>query len=338
MTSVIGLPFVPEHACAGVRNVVVDGSPNPDTVLTLSHWPGSPTPPGLRADLSAQIVFRALAQPSLFDGIEAVTNNHFDQDGLAGIFALHRPELAAPREAQLVDLARAGDFGTFDNRNSARVAMVIAAFDDDARSPLADELAGLDYPQRCGVLYEWMIPRLPELLDHVETWQPLWVEEDAHLTASLAAIASGSVVIAEEPSLDLAVVRVPNSFISRAASRFTIDQSSPVHPMAVNSSTACTRVATLHGAHYRLELRYETWVRLMSRRVLPRVDLRPLAVELDALEPHGTRWRAAPPSALTPTLETLEGDDSGLTPDVFLAAVRRLLATAPPAWDPSAAT
>ncbi|MBK9970649.1 MAG: hypothetical protein IPP16_07900 [Acidimicrobiaceae bacterium] len=76
------LRFVPEHAIAGIPNVVVDGSPNADTVLTLSHWPGSPTPPELRDDLSAQIAFRALSEPERFAGVEAVTNNHFDQDGI----------------------------------------------------------------------------------------------------------------------------------------------------------------------------------------------------------------------------------------------------------------
>ena len=40
----MALRFVAEHEIAGIPNVVVDGSPNPDTVLTLSHWPGSPTP------------------------------------------------------------------------------------------------------------------------------------------------------------------------------------------------------------------------------------------------------------------------------------------------------
>ena len=79
------LRFVPEPLTTGIPNVVVDGSPNGDTVLTLSHWPGMPTPPELRDDLSAQIAFHALAEPQRFDGVDAVTNNHFDQDGLTSV-------------------------------------------------------------------------------------------------------------------------------------------------------------------------------------------------------------------------------------------------------------
>ena len=73
------LRFVAYDHLGDTPNVVVDGSPTASTRLTLSHWPGSPTPVDLLADLSAQIAFHALDRPaSLFDGIEAVSNNHFD--------------------------------------------------------------------------------------------------------------------------------------------------------------------------------------------------------------------------------------------------------------------
>ncbi|HVM52995.1 MAG TPA: DUF6687 family protein, partial [Acidimicrobiales bacterium] len=44
---------------------------------------------------------------------EVVTNNHFDQDGLAGVFALAEPDVAMRHRALLEDLAAAGDFGTY---------------------------------------------------------------------------------------------------------------------------------------------------------------------------------------------------------------------------------
>ena len=37
-----------------------------------------------------------------------VSNNHFDQDGLVGVFALSSPEEAQARRALLVEVARAG--------------------------------------------------------------------------------------------------------------------------------------------------------------------------------------------------------------------------------------
>lgn len=324
--------YVPEHAIAGIPNVVVDGSPNPDTVLTLSHWPGAPTPPSLRDDLSAQIAFHALAQPHLFDGIDAVTSNHFDQDGAAAMFAILQPDAASERREQLIDVARAGDFGTFASRDMARVAMVLAAADDDELSPLPAVELAMPYPQRCAALYEWALPRLIEMIDHPGRWRDLWADEDDHLGASLDAIAAGKIAITEYPDIDLAVVEVPDSWRSQAAHRFTRGETALVHPMAVNCSTSRLRIAVLHGSEYHLELRYESWVMLMSRAVRPRPDLRLLAEELSADDT--TEWSADAPGELTPRLSA--ADASSLSPSAFVDRVRQFLATSPPAWEPFA--
>ena len=331
-----GLRFVPDHAIADIPNVVVDGAPNAFTRLTLSHWPGAPTPPDLRDDLSAQIAFHALERPDLIEGIAAVTNNHFDQDGLVSAFALLQPELAQPRRAQLVDIARAGDFGTFISHDSARSAMVIAALDDDDRSPLAGHLPG-SYPERCGALYEWTLPRLLEIVDHLNQWQHLWAEEDAHLRASVRAITSDVVHVEEHPDVDLAVFTVPAGWPARATSRFTARRTDNLHPMAVANSTDRLRIAIVQDGRCSVELRYESWVMFMSRRVLPRPDLRLLSEQLDALE-SGTGWQADPPGALTPRLHWTGGAPSELSPALFLETLLEFLRHAEPAWDPISAS
>ena len=117
-------------------NVVVDGSPNAGTVVTLTHWPGIPCPPGTEADLSAQMAFRYLDRGAdLHGAAEVVTNNHFDQDGLVAVYALSRPGDALARRDLLEDLAAAGDFGTFRSRDAARLSMAIDAYADPDRSP-----------------------------------------------------------------------------------------------------------------------------------------------------------------------------------------------------------
>ena len=135
------LRFVPYPDLRATPNVVVDGAAAPSTRLTLSHWPGSPTPPEVRDDLSAQIAFHALERPGWFDGIDVVSNNHFDQDGLASIYTLVDPPAALARRAQVVDVARAGDFGTFANRSAARIAIAIAGYEDPEISPLGTSYA-----------------------------------------------------------------------------------------------------------------------------------------------------------------------------------------------------
>ena len=65
----------------------------------------------------------------------AASNNHFDEDGLIGIFALTRPELGRSM-ARCVEIARAGDFGICRSRNAARIAFVLAAYAEQSSSPL----------------------------------------------------------------------------------------------------------------------------------------------------------------------------------------------------------
>lgn len=329
------LRFVPYHQTSGVANVVVDGSANPDTTLTLSHWPGSPTPLAVRDDLSAQIAFHALDQPHLFDGVGVVTNNHFDQDGLCSAFALTSPQAAVARKDLLIDVASAGDFGTFASRDAARIAFVIAAFENDDRSPLPTEARRGSYEVVCGNLYEEVLPRLPELLADPDRYRKLWETEDAHLDESIAAIESGVVTIEERPDVDLAIVTVPEGWASRSASRFTQRWTEAVHPMAVNNATDRLRILLVHGNRFRLELRYETWVMFTSRPVLARPDLRDLLPRLDELEGAVGRWKADAPSALTPQL-SLRADDSAIPCDRFVSEVRAFLASATPAWDPFA--
>jgi len=334
---VLPLRFVPYQVAAREPNVVVDGSANDATVLTLSHWPGSPTPVEVRDDLSAQIAFHALGLPHLFDGVDVVTNNHFDQDGLCAAYALVDPDAASARRELVIDLASAGDFGTFRSRDAARLAFVVAAYEDAERSPLPPNVLTGSYDDVCGRLYAEVLPRLTQMLDHPERSRALWETEDAHLGASIDAIAHGVVTIAEHPGEDLAVVTVPEDWARRVTSRFTQQWTEAVHPMAVNSATSCVRVLLVQGPRYRLELRYESWVMMTSRRVLPRPDLRDLALRLNDLEPAGATWRGDGPGGLTPHLTLADADgESGLSPAEFTAAVRDFLRTAPSAWDPNA--
>ena len=328
------LRFVPYHQLGDTPNVVVDGGPASSTVFTLSHWPGSPTPVDLREDLSAQIAVRALERPGLLDGIEVVSNNHFDQDGLASVFALVEPELAMARRERIVDVARAGDFATFHDRGSARIAFALASCADPERSPLDAAVFAGDYDEQCGRMYEELLPRFAALLDDPSSTRALWEAEDAHLAESLLAIAGGSVVIEDIAAVDLAVVTVPTAWADRVTSRFTIGRTEAVHPAAINQSTSCLRLLVVHDHHYRVELRYESWVMFQSRPVLARPDLRVLAARLDDAEPGSTRWTADPPGALTPMLGT--NGASGLAPDAVRAMVTAFLADASPAWDPYA--
>jgi hypothetical protein len=333
---VIPLRFVAYDDLGDTPNVVVDGAAAASTRLTLSHWPGSPTPPEVRDDLSAQIAFHALEHRGWFDGIDIVSNNHFDQDGLASVYALVDPVGALARRDLVIDVARAGDFATFANRDAARIAIALACFEDPDSSPLGAAALRGSYSETTALLYRELLPRFTEILDNPEAHRALWEQEDAHLSESIAAIEQGVVRIDENEALDLAVVTVPEQWSARATHRFTQEWTEAVHPMAVNNATERLRILLVQGHRYRLELRYETWVMLVSHTVLARPDLRPLAAALDSAEPGATEWEADPPSALAPQLRITGGGASDLSPELVITAVERFLTTAPAAWDPFA--
>ncbi len=307
----------------GIPNVIVDGSAHPDSLMTLSHWPKSPTPAALRDDLSAQIAFHYLDHPELHVPAQAVSNNHFDQDGLMSVYALVDPEGAQSRRDRAIDVARAGDFGTYHDRDSARIAWTIASLGEDV----------WDHADPYAVVLE----RVPELLDHPERFRGRWAEEDAHLEASEAAIAAGAVQIEELEHLDLAIVTVPESWAPRPVHRFTRTESQAVHPTALNNATDRFRLLITRGDRYEVQYRYETWVQYMTRRPLGRIDLEPLAIALSAREPGAASWTFDGVDAIAPALHLVDaGPDpsSAVPPDELRALVVDTLTTGVSAWDP----
>ncbi|MEY2401487.1 MAG: hypothetical protein QOJ08_1598 [Ilumatobacteraceae bacterium] len=318
-------------ASAAEPNVVVDGSPNDGTVLTLTHWPGFPQPDGFHFDLSAEMAFHHLDAPIDHSPAEIVTNNHFDQDGLVGLHALVNPELALEHRDLLIEVASAGDFATFGDRRAARASMVIDAYADSHRSPIAASLVG-SYDDQCVVLYEETLPLLVPMAVDQERFRDLWAAEDAQLTASERVIADGIVTIEEVAEVDLAVVTIPDNETSRGGHRFAGMSFDSIHPMALHNATGRFRLLVVHGRRYQFVDRYETWVQYRSRRPLARVDMRTLAERLNGHENGSTRWTASAPGSLTPTLR-VEGESS-MEPEVVRKMVIAHLCEGPPAWDP----
>lgn len=326
------LGFVPYHELGGRPNVIVDGSPADGTTLCLTHWPGIDSPPELRADLSAEMAFRYLRTFDRHAPAAAVSNNHFDQDGLVSVYALAFPRHAVARQRLLVDVARAGDFATFDQREAARVSMAIAAYATPGRSPLG--ALGSDYPAMTAQLYQELLGRLGELCDHPDRYRALWAEEDATLSATEAALASGKITIEEVPELDLAVVTTDDGCPSAGGHRFGGMWAPGPHPMALYNATRRFAVLVIRGQSYEFTFRYETWVQYQTSRPRPRVDLTGLAGRLNDEETGPGHWTAEPVSDLTPALRLDGAQQSGIDPPVFRMLLEDHLRTSPPAWDP----
>lgn len=305
------------EANAGRPNIVVDGSPNAGTVLTLSHWPGIAAPPGLARDLSAEMAYAYLDSPPSHAPAEIVTNNHFDQDGLVSIFALTEPVTALEHRDLLIDVAAAGDFATYRDRRAARASMVLA------RRGAAETTCS--YSVFTDQLYVELLPLLVPIATDVDRYRDEWEDEDAELTASEAAIASGAVVITERPGLDLAVITIDDVQPVRRGHRFGHETfEGGLHPMAIHNATSRFRLLVVHGRRYRYVDRYETWVQYRSRPTLPRVDMRPLADRLNDAESGSAVWSGGSPGSLSPEM-SCDGESS-LDPATVTDAVTAHLA------------
>jgi hypothetical protein len=323
--------YVPYTKLEGVPNVVVDGAAQQDTVLTLSHWPGSGSPAEFRADTSAEMVLNYLATPGArkeyAHKVRAVSNNHFDEDGLCAVWAMVHPKLAREHQSLLVDVATAGDFNTYRRPQAAKVVFTIRTHADPRTSPAYKELE--DDDGTGSARYEVLLPLLEGFLDDTELYGAYWDEEWSVMLKSKTAMVMGQVELREIPHVDLAVAQAPEA----------------LHPMVLYNSIERLRVLTaLPGGSYELRYRYETWVQFASRKVMPRVDLAPLLPRLQELEKEDAQWTFDGLAAVTPALRPL-GPDGQPAPsslsletltDELVAYYEREQDDAARQWDPFA--
>lgn len=326
--------FVPYTQIGSEPNVIVDGAATEGTVLTLSHWPKSGTPAALKGDTSTESVFKYLDTPRFHVPAEAVSNNHFDEDGLVGIFALLQPSLAIEHRDLLLDVAQAGDFGIFVRREAARIAFTLSAHADSDTSPLPPALFKLPYPQMAGEMYRRQLELLPRLLTSLDEYRSYWEHEDAQLSASEDLIEKGFITIEEQPGLDLAVVRLPEHLPAEKVHRFTQQRFADCHPFALHNRTPCSRLLLLRPHQAELQYRYEGWVQLVSRRPALRVDLTNLAEELNQLEESNGRWVFDGVDQITPRLHLEGSPTTSIVPEIILHRVEEHLRRGAPAWNP----
>lgn len=312
--------YLPAAKLVATDHIMVDGAPNPASVLTLSHWRGNNTPTVLKHDLSCGIAFnalRAMKEGSLFVACPYVTNNHFDEDGLVSLFTLTNSEEAIELEDKLMDIASAGDFGVYSDRDMARVSFMLNAWACPELSPLSDDVFALPRPEIEAILYEELLLRLPKIIAKISSFSRFWQEEDDFLSETEKWYEKGLITFEERPGLDLLIVNIDEKVPPRAdKERASSWISSVLHPMFIHNKSRMMRVAVLKGRRREVYFRYETWVDYQSRTLLPRLDLSALARQFNLLDRKG-RWQFNSTDDIIARLYMQE-KDSVLTEDDFL--------------------
>ena len=326
--------YVPYGEVGDQENIVVDGAPLASTVLTLSHWPNNQTPEALKRDTSTDTVFAYLDRPDMHQGVDIVSNNHFDEDGLFSMFALCYPDIAIDHRELLVEGAMAGDFGVYSDRDATRLCFVIEAFTDRQISPFDESVFAQCERQRIVSFYTEMLARLPDILQDLEEYRGYWREQDEFLRESESLLARGDVEIEQMPDFDLAIVRIPELLPRKRLRRYLESENAPVHPFAIHNATSCNRILRIQNGCFEFQYRYESWVQVASHRPLLRVDLSGFADRLNTMEEAAGIWRADKVLEVSPRL-FLEGvDKSSIEEKRFLDELVNYLSSQPTAWDP----
>ncbi len=289
--------FVPEHALAGQPHITVDGAAAPGSILSLAHWPGSTTPPMFAAETATRIVDLYLRAEPTGRQVTAVTNNHYDVDGLlAAWLLLEHPGERSPERLMAMATAEAGDFGTWTDPWAMRIALALMAFAERASTPL-ESVRRLLSPtlshDPAGELCGAVLPRVRRALTDPERFRFLWQGPWDAIDADIALLDSGVATIDEAPEHDLAIVRAP-CLLAREA----------VHPR-----TACSRVLdVLPDGTLILRYRYETWVAWSARPITPRRDLARVIDALNAIETAPGTWRYEGITQITPRMYLADAD------------------------------
>ncbi|MDD5543227.1 MAG: hypothetical protein PHX83_08635 [Acidobacteriia bacterium] len=281
------------------RTLMVDGVA--DSRLNMSHWPGNRTPEHLKADTSTEICLNLAADPyadRLFENIEIVSNNHFDTDGLLSSWtALHPKEALFHREF-LVAAAQAGDFGWYTTPQAVKFDLVVSGFEGSDRSPLHNRLAGLNDTQKYQLLYEHLLGEMPGLMENFESrYRDLWTEEFKALEQARSALNNGAGQWRHHPAEGLAVFQTDKEF--PLTSRFN----------HASSDRLLTLLNSPDGLRCEFHFDVITWFETVHVQKKPRLDLTPLASQLNALEKRGeVTWKADPLEELYPCLSLCDGN------------------------------
>ena len=276
----------------------VDGTvPNS---IHFSHWEGNETPAELKADTSTEIALNLVASPkrdALTRGIDLVTNNHFDCDGVLSCWTVLTGERALQYRDLLIAAAEAGDFSEYSSDDGVRVSIALQGAEqsspnNDDGSPLAQMLAGRELATRIvdndALSYELVFPEVERLLTNVDAYEPLWREGWDQVAAALESFASGKSRVQEDADSRISLVTLAPEIFN--GGRFSPTRHSA--PFTAISKFAHGEMFLIGipaegGWFYRLDYPYYSWAETVVR---PRISRRDLTTELRLLsEREGNR-------------------------------------------------
>jgi hypothetical protein len=272
-----------------VPKISVDGTV--DNAIHFSHWNGNRTDSSVKADTSTEIALNVVASPErerLTQGVELVTNNHFDADGVLSVWTMLAGEKALELREKLISVAEAGDFSEFPSEEAVKSSIVIQGSDyaivDGVASPLARERNG-GRPIDEERAYQLVLPEVAKVVADVNGFEHLWRDEWERISETLDSFASGRSSVAEHPVSGLSVITLDPGLAG--VGRFKpAEYVNPYTAIAHNARGSLFLIALPLGNKwaYRIDYPYYSWAQTVKRPPIERHELSNLAVRLNEIE------------------------------------------------------
>lgn len=303
-----------------VPKLSVDGTvPNS---IHFSHWQGNETAPELKADTSTEIALNLVASPhkqQLTRGIELVTNNHFDTDGVLSVWTVLNGERALELREKLIPAAESGDFSEFRNESAVRASIVIQGTDqpipdDEPGSPLASRLAR-EVVEDEARAYELVLPEVERVLTRTDEYEELWREPWQRIARGLESFARGTSSVTE--LADLSLVSLGRELFGDSGFRPT-EHSIPFTAIAHHAKGPLFVVTTPlgNGYAYRVDYPYYSWAETVVRPRIQRRDLSSVLAKLKETEKANDGEWKFDTTELTAAIKFL-GTDGKLAPSTI---------------------
>ena len=318
-----------------VRKISVDGTV--PRSLHFSHWQGNETPTAVKADTSTEIALNVVGSPErdhLTQGIELVTNNHFDTDGVLSVWTMLTGERAEELRGQLIAAAENGDFSEYSGEDAVRASIVIQGSEqpdpnEQTISPLAALLAGHPVTDEARA-YELVLPEVERVLTRIGDYEPLWREGWRRVAAALESFARGASSVEEQEDVGLSVIDIAPELYGRAG----FDPERPATPYTAITHQAKGSLYLIALPFndkwtYRIDYPYYSWAETVVRPRVKRRDFAPLVAVLNDVERNQEgRWKLDSNELASAVKFMDEGGRpaaSSLTPDAVAREVRASL-------------
>ena len=287
-----------QPALDSLPKLSVDGTvPNS---VHFSHWEGNETPAEVKADTSTEIVLNLIASPQrekLTRGIDLVTNNHFDTDGVLSVWTVLTGQAALALKEKLISAAEAGDFSEMTSEAGVRASIAIQGLDQAGNetqegSPLGQFLNG-GKPVDDAKAYELVLPEVEQVLTNTDAYEHLWRDGWEQVATAIESFERGTSTAEELSEANTTLVIIsPDVF---GASGFDPKRHGvPVIAVSRYAHGQMFLIATPYqnGWSYRFDYPYYSWAETVVRPRIKRRDLTALLARLnDAEKNEGGAWQ-----------------------------------------------